>query len=49
MMQTEKVWLDWTPEMFSGGTLTVLYVRMFMMPVISSMIVGFAEKGKLAD
>jgi len=50
MVQAEKVWLDCTPEMFSecSGTFTLLCVRMFMMPVLRSMIVGFAEKGKIS-
>ena len=48
MVQAEKMWVDWSPELFSrfADTITVFGVRMIM-PVCSSMIVGFAEKGKM--
>ena len=48
MVQAEKIWLDWNPEMFSGNgdTFTVMGARI-LMPLITSIIVGFAEKGKI--
>jgi len=47
MVQAEKIWLDWNPEMFSenGDTVTVLGARMCM-PLITFVILGLQKRGK---
>ena len=46
MVQAEKIWLDWTPEMFAGcSAIAVLFTKLVWC-VISSILLGFAEKGE---
>lgn len=47
MIQAEKLWMDWTPEMFADckGTFSVWSTRL-MLHLVNSMLIGFAEKGE---
>ena len=46
MVQAEKIWIDWTPEMFAGcGALSGLITKVVMY-FVNSMLFGFAEKGE---
>lgn len=45
MVQAEKIWLDYTPDMFAGcSAITALFTKVILC-FIKSILLGFAEKG----
>ena len=49
-MQSEKIWANYGPQMFSGcrDTYSVWRARIILY-FVNFMLVGFAEKGQLAE
>ena len=50
MVEAEKRWVTWTPTMFVGSKSVSLdwHIR-FLLYFVSSMLVGFAEKGQCTE
>ena len=46
MVQAEKMWLDWTPDMFAGSTAITVFFSKVALYFINSMLHGFAEKAE---
>ena len=46
MVEAEKMWLDWTPEMITGSSATSAFFSRVCLCFISSILLGFAGKGE---
>ena len=49
MVQAEKMWLDWTPDMFAGCTAMTVFFSKIVLYIVNSILLGFAEKGEEAE
>ena len=48
LVQSEKIWPNWTPERFSEKA-SFDWCTKFKLYIINSMLVGFAEKGQCSE
>ena len=46
MVQAEKMWIDWTPDMFAACTAITFLITKVVLYFANSIILGFAEKGE---
>ena len=49
MVQTEKIWLDWTPDMFAGCSAITVFFSKVVLCFVNAILLGFAEKGEDTD
>ena len=47
MVQAEKIWANWAPEMYFGSKrISLDWHTMFILYFSNSVLVGFSEKGR---
>lgn len=49
MVEAEKLWVEWSPDMFAGCSAIKVLLTKIALCFVKSILLGFAEKGETTE